>query len=80
MLTEIYVKCPHCECMIELIQINCGIFRHGVYKSTMQQMNAHASETECNDAIMKDEIYGCGKPFRVELINDEYIAITCPYI
>lgn len=77
---EIYVECPHCGDMIEIVQINCGIFRHGVYKNNNQQLNPHAPESLCKIVFEKELIYGCGKPFRLDLLNGKYIAIKCEYI
>ena len=77
----IIVKCPHCFDMIIINknEINCAIFRHGVLKSTGEQMNPHENKEKCDLLIKNNLIYGCGKPF--ELINkdNEYNAIICDY-
>jgi hypothetical protein len=59
------VTCPHCKepCIIQ--EINCGIFRHGVFKKSGKQMNPHESKQSCERYIKQDKIFGCGKPFRV---------------
>jgi len=60
----------HCEwCSTWFIvlanQINCGIFRHGVYKKNLNQpMNPHAPQKECETLVAAGKIYGCGKPLR----------------
>jgi len=69
-----FYLCPHCGIGIEIIEVNCAIFRCGVYKETFQQIPPHLSKLEC-DAI-SDKIYGCGRPFR--LINGE--LNPCEYI
>lgn len=60
------IQCPHCNefCLIE--EINCGIFRHGVYKNTLQQIYPHSTKEECEQ--LQNLIYGCGKPF--EIVNN----------
>ena len=65
----IYINCPHCDDMVEIIEINCGIFRHGVYKKNGIQMGPHTPKEICDEDFEKGLIYGCGKPFRLEKIN-----------
>lgn len=77
----IYVYCPHCESMCQIEQINCGIFRHGVYKSNNQPIPPHASIDMCKQLLDQNLIYGCGKPFKlISNIDKKYIAIECDYI
>jgi len=74
------VSCPHCTGSIEVEQINCGIFRHGVLKSNNSQINPHSSKEICEDLINNNLIYGCGKPFKIEMINEKIEISTCEYI
>lgn len=76
----IYVQCPHCEGMVEILEINCSIFRHGVYKTNNQQLNPHASEPVCSIVSKQNLIYGCGKPFKLLKNGEKYLAIKCEYI
>jgi len=74
--------CPHCEggIVVEKNELNCCIFRHGVYLN-MQPINPHASKEECDRLLETKQILGCGKPFRV--VNDKNqnkIAVKCEYI
>ena len=68
--TSCIIQCPHCEDYLEIISINCGIFRHAVYKNNCQ-MDPHASQQECEKAILNQSIFGCGKPFRVHKPTNE---------
>lgn len=77
---NICVICPHCEDYIELVQLNCCIFRHGVYKHNFQQINPHMSKIECDKNIENNLIYGCGKPFQIIYEKDKVKAIICGYI
>lgn len=72
---DIIIQCPHCDDFIEISHVNCGIFRHAVYKNG-QQMHPHASKQLCDYAKANDQIYGCGKPFKV--VDDK--AVSCEYI
>jgi hypothetical protein len=76
----IIVICPHCLCEIIIAEVNCQIFRHAVYKITGDQMSPHASKEECDKASMNHEIYGCGKPFRIDIIDNKWVATSCDYI
>lgn len=75
------LKCPYCEQYIEIIEINCGIFRCGLYKTDCSQLNPHASREECERVVAEDRIFGCGKPFRVyKMAASEYRIEKCEYI
>ena len=82
-MTDIIINCPHCneQIIINTKEINCAIFRHGIYKTSMEQINPHMNKMQCDNLKSKDLIYGCGKPFK--LINDSqksFKAIICDYI
>jgi hypothetical protein len=70
------VECPHCFSSIEILEINCAIFRHAIFKDTYQQIPPHLGKEECQELIKQNKIYGCGKPFRLEHGK----AVTCDYI
>ena len=74
----IVITCPHCqlEILIYREEINCRIFRHGVYKDNMEQIPPHLDKATCDMLLSSDRIYGCGKPF---ILNGE-IAERCDYI
>jgi hypothetical protein len=75
------IECPHCKQTIEITEINCGIFRHGVYKETGEQIDPHMPKEGCHELVIKDLIYGCGRPFRiVESINSQIVVEICEYI
>jgi hypothetical protein len=73
-----YFSCPHCGISIEVDkkQINCKIFRCGLYKSDYRQIPPHAPKTQCDEYVKKDLIFGCGKPFTF----DGSIVNICDYI
>jgi hypothetical protein len=43
-------------------------------------MPPHASKEECEKAYTNGDIYGCGKPFRIDMIDEKWIATECDYI
>jgi hypothetical protein len=70
------VQCPHCKSLVEILEINCQIFRHGAFKLTGQQIPPHLPELECRRLAENNLIYGCGKPFKYDGKNVE----TCGYV
>ena len=68
------MECPHCKVLIVVEEVNCAIFRCGIYKDTGLQVNPHLPQSECD--ALGDTIWGCGKPFR--LVDDK--LIKCEYI
>lgn len=74
------VECPHCNCFVQIEQINCAIFRHGTYKHNGQQLNPHLPKAECDRLVAAEAIHGCGRPFRVERQGDGLVAVVCDYI
>jgi hypothetical protein len=75
-------QCLHCGLQIVIYkhEINCGIFRHGVMKDSGMQIGPHSSKAECDYLVDNNLIYGCGKPFRIIINNNEYKAEICEYI
>jgi len=70
------VNCPHCQGAVEIEQLNCGIFRHGVFIIDSKPVPPHSPMHLCEMWYKQKKILGCGKPFRVEGEK----AIICDYI
>lgn len=82
MIDNVIVKCPHCDLLIfvYLKELNCRIFRHGIYKTTLKQIDPHLPKIDCDRLKTNDEIIGCGKPFVIVNIRNTPIAVSCDYI
>jgi len=84
----IIINCPNCNQCIEVIKLNCKIFRCGVFKENMKQIDPHLCKNKCEQLVLENKIYGCGKPFQVEVVEKidnvnseiEYKAVICGYI
>lgn len=78
---DIYIfECPHCDITIQVKknEINCCIFRCGIYKNNYNQIPPHTKKEECDRLKNNNLIYGCGKPFK---FNKELKEIEiCGYI
>ena len=71
-------QCPHCHIDIEVHQkeINCKIFRCGIFKRNGQPIGPHTKKEECEKLVSQNVIFGCGKPFK---FNGTKVEI-CDYI
>jgi hypothetical protein len=78
----IIIQCPHCNdyVYVFLNELNCKIFRHGIYKNNYEQIDPHLPKEKCEFLIQNKLIYGCGKPFKVIKENNYYISTVCEYI
>jgi hypothetical protein len=75
------VQCPHCIQIIEIVEVNCKIFRCGIYRDTYLQIPPHLPKSRCDFLSNNDKIYGCGKPFMIVLQSDDtYTSKVCDYI
>jgi len=79
-IIDLVIECPHCNEPILIEQLNCKIFRHGVFKLTNQQINPHLSKDKCDELILNNLIYGCGKPFKIITNDDNFKVEICDYI
>jgi hypothetical protein len=79
---DLEFECPHCKqiLIVNINEINCGIFRHGVFKESGQQINPHETKANCDQFIKSDLVYGCAKPFEIKKIFDKYEITICDYI
>jgi hypothetical protein len=75
-----YITCPHCSIMVEIIQLNCKIFRCGIYKSSGEQIDSHLPKNECDQLVQTNAIYGCGKPFCIKNNIPPFVVEKCDYI
>jgi hypothetical protein len=78
----IVLACPHCQLQILIYkhEINCAIFRHGIFKESGQQMNPHTPKDICDKLYEQNLIIGCGKPFRIVKNTGKYSTEICDYI
>lgn len=72
----IYCPYPDCNIGIEIIEINCAIFRCGIYKNDCKQIDPHLPKEECERLKKSDKIWGCGRPFQYIDGN----LVPCDYI
>jgi hypothetical protein len=79
-LDEPILICPHCKEFIIIQKINCGIFRHGIFKKNGKQIDPHMSKDQCEYYIKNNSIYGCGKPFKIINNNKKLETEICDYI
>jgi hypothetical protein len=80
-IKDLVVVCPHCEDPVSIEKLNCCIFRHGTLIASGKQIEPHSSKELCDFYVLKNKIFGCGKPFQI-VKNDkgELVAVICGYI
>ena len=67
--------------MLPKAEFNCKIYRHGIYKNTLEQIDPHMKKEECDRLARIGLIYGCGKPFKIEVLEENNYKISkCDYI
>ena len=79
------VSCPHCGQVIEILELNCRIFRCGIYKDSFQQIDPHLCKELCDSLAKQQKIFGCGKPFQLVDGKDSsgnpiFVSHQCGYI
>jgi hypothetical protein len=81
--------CPNCENFIIVLkkELNCKIFRHGYFYvkkgkeiKLTNQLPPHSKKDYIDKLLKDNKILGCGKPFRINIINKEYFVEKCDYI
>jgi hypothetical protein len=80
---ELELECPHCKQLfvVNTNEINCGIFRHAVYKNNMNPINPHETEANCNQLVRDELVFGCAKPFKISnKIPGKYTIEICDYV
>ena len=83
---EIILECPHCKGVVVVLekQLNCKIFRHGIFKKNGMQIDPHLKKIDCDMLLRDKKIWGCGKPFKVFETNlnksKKYYTEICDYI
>jgi hypothetical protein len=68
MCDEYIIECPHCNggVCVKKTELNCKIFRHGVWRHNGRQLDPHSSKQICDHLASTGQIYGCGMPFRFD--------------
>jgi len=68
---ERIIQCPHCQEFVIIQELNCKIFRHGTFKHNGEQIPPHSPKEDCDRFFQQNLIYGCGKPFRIVVLENE---------
>lgn len=71
---SLFFQCPHCDKWLEVVELNCKIFRHGL-------LPPHAPKQVCDAYARNPRNPGCGKPFKIVAGEDgELKPVKCGYI
>tara|TARA_B100000795_G_C22788152_1_gene435601 strand:+ start:881 stop:1081 length:201 start_codon:yes stop_codon:yes gene_type:complete len=66
--------------MLPILELNCKIYRHGMYKQTLLQIDPHMKKVDCERLFREGLIYGCGKPFKIIMEEGKYRIEKCEYL
>ena len=81
LIKDIVVSCPHFNDPVLIEKLNCCIFRHGILIASGKQVDPHSPKELCDFYVLRNKIYGCGKPFKiVRDEKDKLVAVVCDYI
>ena len=77
-----FFQCPNCESdiIVGKNELNCRIFRHGVYKNTYKQVDPHLAYEKCKELLENNKVIGCCKPFKIVSKDNKLFAEVCDYI
>jgi len=77
-------SCPHCDMFIQVLRedVNCQIFRHGVIRSSGEQVNQHSTKEYCDSLLNNNLVIGCCKPFKLILNDKNFVEFVdlCDYL
>jgi len=62
---EFIITCPNCKDYIIIEKLNCGIFRHAIFKENGNQVHPHLPKSECETLLKENLVIGCCKPFQI---------------
>lgn len=77
-MSFITFNCPYCNggIVVDRKDVNCGIFRHALFKDG-GPVNPHALKEELER--IREKINGCGQPFKITLMEDNFKIEKCGY-
>lgn len=81
-MDPMFFQCPHCQGDVIIFpnEVNCGIFRHAMYKDG-NHVNPHAKKEICDRLVTEDKVLGCCKPFQLKKNEKKELEIfKCDYI
>ena len=77
----IFFECVKCGIgiIIPINELNCKIFRCGVYKDTNIPINPHTLKETCKQLVDQKLILGCGCAFELLKTTDSFDVVECDY-
>jgi hypothetical protein len=74
-----HYQCPHCELWIQVRRedLNCKIFRHGVFIDSGKPIDPHASKGDVES--QSHNILGCGGPHMIYNDTGKWYVRACSW-
>ena len=73
---DFYISCPHCDDIIYITMIKCGLFIHAYNTKTKKAVNPHSKWYQVDKIRQSGNIMGCGGRFKLN--NNNGIIISTP--
>ena len=70
-----YINCPHCNEIIYITKVKCGLFLHAVNKQNMKALNPHSKKYQIDKLKNSGMMLGCGGKFSIIMNNGELISV-----
>ena len=61
------ITCPHCNEVIEIEKVKCGIFLHAYNTKTGKSLNPHTKWYHVDKIRRSGNLVGCGGRFKLQL-------------
>jgi hypothetical protein len=71
---DFYINCPHCDEIVYITKVKCGLFLHAANNKTMKSLNPHSKQYQIDKLRKNGMLLGCGGKFSIIINNGELIS------
>jgi hypothetical protein len=72
---DFYINCPHCDEIVYITKVKCGLFLHAANKKNMKPLNPHSKKYQIDKLKNSGMMLGCGGKFSIIINNGELISV-----
>jgi len=74
-ISNFYINCPHCDEIIFITTLKCGLFLHAANKQNMKALNPHSTKYQIDKLKNSGMMIGCGGKFSIIMNSGELISV-----
>ncbi len=78
-MCNFYIQCPHCDDVIEIEKVKCGVFLHAYNTKTGKTLNPHTKLYKVDKIRQSGYLIGCGGKFKLKTNKKDGITSTRLY-